>query len=140
MYEYELRSVAGAGHCSLQTPASFPLQRLQRPAPLRAVHARCVACVRGRERGARTAVARCAAVAELAQRGRDVSPLPRRHQHSYMGIRCAVPADNLSSAPLQPVLRLIVVPPVALLLSLILMTSGCHSEDRCLQGTVLQCE
>ena len=134
MYEYELRSVAGAGHCSLQTPASFPLQRLQHPAPLRAVHARCVACVRGRERGARTAVARCAAVAELAQRGRDVSPLPRRHQHSYMGIRCAVPADNLSSAPLQPVLQLLDVP------SLVTMTSGCCSNDRCLQGTVLQCE
>ena len=134
MYEYELRSVAGAGHCSLQTPASFPLQRLQQPAPLCAVHARCVACVRGRERGARTAVARCAAVAELAQRGRDVSPLTRRHQHSYMGIRCAVPADNLSSAPLQPVLQMLDVP------SLVTMASGCCSEDKCLQGTVLQCE
>lgn len=134
MYEYDGCSVAGAGHCSLQTPASFPLQRLQHPAPLRAVHARCVACVRGRERGARTAVARCAAVAELAQRGRDVSPLPRRHQHSYMGIRCAVPADNLSSAPLQPVLQMLDVP------SLVTMTSGCCSKDRCLQGTVLQCE
>ena len=134
MYEYDGCSVAGAGHCSLQTPASFPLQRLQRPAPLRAVHARCVACVRGRERGARTAVARCAAVAELAQRGRDVSPLPRRHQHSYMGIRCAVPADNLSSAPLQPVLQLLDVT------SLVTMTSGCCSKDKCLQETVLQCE
>ena len=134
MYEYDGCSVAGAGHCSLQTPASFPLQRLQHPAPLRAVHARCVACVRGRERGARTAVARCAAVAELAQRGRDVSPLPRRHQHSYMGIRCAVPADHLSSAPLQPVLQMLDVP------SLVTMTSGYCSKDRCLQGTVLQCE
>ena len=137
MYEYDGCSVAGAGHCSLQTPASFPLQWLQRPAPLRAVHARCVACVRGRERGARTAVARCAAVAELAQRGRDVSPLPRRHQHSYMGIRCAVPADNLSSAPLQPVLQMLDVP------SLVTMTSGCCSKDRCLQGpccSVSECE
>ena len=134
MYEYDGCSVAGAGHCRLQTRASFPLQRLQRPAPLRAVHARCVACVRGRERGARTAVARCAAVAELAQRGRDVSPLPRRHQHSYMGIRCAVPADNWSSASLQQLLRLLVIS------TLVTMTSGCCSEDKCQQETALQCE